>query len=273
MKKRVVVIIPIYKELDGLFDYERVSIINTINRLSMNYEIGFLTHSKNIFKSYIDAFDIQKKKIKLFETDKKHFQNIHTYNTLLKSSEFYGMFSKYDFLLIAQTDCYVFQSDLSPFFKYDYIGAPWFYDILHPNIKGLFCGNGGLSLRNVQKCYDISKSNKHLIRLRLMYNLVKPYFDNQYFILAYFVALKQYWLSNRSFNNKNYYIFEDVYWSRVIPQSFNYFKIPNGEEALRFSFETYPDRCFELNNYELPFGCHGFNKYNMEFWRRYITFK
>lgn len=269
----VITLIPIYKKIEKLLDYERVSIRNTINMLSVNYEIGFLTYSNDIFNSYCNFFVEDDVKIKLFEINKKHFQSIHTYNTLLKSAEFYSLFYEYKFLLIAQSDCYIFQTDLTPFFKYDYIGAPWFYDILRPKRKGLFCGNGGLSLRNVQKCYAVACSNKRLVSLMLIWNLVTPHLHKNHFLKRLYVSLREYFSNNRSLDNKCYYIFEDVYWSRVIPERFKYFHIPDGTEALKFSFETQPERCFELNYKQLPFGCHGFNKYNPTFWRNYISYK
>jgi hypothetical protein len=42
------------------------------------------------------------------------------------------------------------------------------------------------------------------------------------------------------------------------------------EVALRFAFEANPRICYEMNNYEIPFGCHAWEKYDKEFWLPYL---
>ncbi|MBD1153723.1 hypothetical protein IDG52_00785 [Pelagibacterales bacterium SAG-MED23] len=102
--------------------------------------------------------------------NKKHFQSIKNYNNLMLSTKIYKMFSKYDYMIINQSDAVIIK-DLSPIEniieKYDYIGAPWrnpfylnyfelknikiikhFFNLfkIHP----LFVGNGGLSIRKIK---------------------------------------------------------------------------------------------------------------------------
>jgi hypothetical protein len=47
-------------------------------------------------------------------------------------------------------------------------------------------------------------------------------------------------------------------------------KLPNWQQALKFGFEQHPQLCYELNNQQLPFGCHAWEKYDYEFWEKYM---
>ncbi len=49
-----------------------------------------------------------------------------------------------------------------------------------------------------------------------------------------------------------------------------WFNIPDAEEALQFGFETQPRHLHALNQQRLPFGCHAWWRYNLEFWRPFI---
>lgn len=42
------------------------------------------------------------------------------------------------------------------------------------------------------------------------------------------------------------------------------------EVAMKFSFEVHPEVLYELNDKQLPFGCHAYLKYNPEFWKKFI---
>ena len=56
--------------------------------------------------------------------------------------------------LIFQTDTVLLKDTIDDFLEYDYVGAPWclqWLSFLNAKFK---VGNGGLSLRNVQKMYD-----------------------------------------------------------------------------------------------------------------------
>ena len=79
-------------------------------------------------------------------------------------------------------------------------------------------------------------------------------------------------------NNKEYYltsneIHEDYVFGIVAKHSKKNLHIPEANVALTFSFDIYPEILFELNNKNLPMGCHGWYKSedNLEFWRNYIN--
>ena len=156
----------------------------------------------------------------------------------------------YRYILIYQLDSFVFSDRLSYWcnFSYDYVGAPWLGVNWHDEVrsllpfwerKGVFrkmlnvkisnVGNGGFSLRKVRPFWVLSL---------LLQSKIKS------------------WPCN-----------EDIFWSYAAPSYFPFFKKPDASVALNFAFELDPGRAFELNNYELPFGCHGWWKYGVEFWK------
>ena len=152
-------------------------------------------------------------------------------------------------ILIYQPDAFVFSDELLDFcnLKYDYIGAPWINGLmLQPYMfrgsmylnkvlpflnkpNRYYVGNGGLSLRNVQSSIKLLNTVKTIAH--------------------------------------NWYANEDVFWSVYGTKLDSIFKIAPFKVALQFAFELEPEQCFSLNNNKLPFGCHAWAKYNIDFMR------
>jgi hypothetical protein len=61
--------------------------------------------------------------------------------------------------------------------------------------------------------------------------------------------------------------YEDQFWCLVAARNFKWFTIPESYEELRFAFEMQPARMYRLNQHQLPFGCHAWWKYDLEFWK------
>jgi hypothetical protein len=82
---------------------------------------------------------------------------IKDYNNLLCSSTFWKKISdmRCKHSLIFQTDTVLLKADIDKYLNYDYVGAPWIQEW----IPGISVGNGGLSLRNVDKMYIITKQH------------------------------------------------------------------------------------------------------------------
>jgi hypothetical protein len=188
--------------------------------------------------------------LEVIQFDPRYFKNLLTYSELLLSKSFYQSFQKYRYMLIYHLDAFVFRDELMEWCNqgYDYIGAPWldrsfrvidfhfkpFVRFIYPfgQQKERQVGNGGLSLRNIEK---------HLSVLH--------YFEKQ--------AIQQ-------------QLHEDVFWSAVCPAYFPNFHIPSVEVALRFAFEQVPAQCYEQNGQVLPFGCHGWYIKDFDFWMPFI---
>ena len=83
-------------------------------------------------------------------------------------------------------------------------------------------------------------------------------------LLDHTVRNNTHWLLN------NYRGYEDQFWGISVPKKFAWFRVPSFEEAAAFAFEMQPRRLFDLNHEVLPFGCHAWWKYDLDFWKPHI---
>jgi hypothetical protein len=193
-----------------------------------------------------------------------YFRDLRSYNHLMLSPEFYERFLSFEYILIYQLDAYVFRDELADWCKksYDYIGAPWIprdrflkeirdaYNVLTGNHKRVpqrliyyKVGNGGLSLRRTRSCYEILVEETALVQQYLYPKLRGRIFSP-----------------------------EDVFWA-LEPHRKNYrFAVPDYKEALLFSFDKYPETCFQITR-TIPFACHAWKRSKaFSFWKEYIPF-
>lgn len=242
--KSCVIIIPIYK--DTLNEYETISLKRCLT-VFRGYDIRLLTYAELTTPS----IDKLLKKANVMPQrdffDKRYFDGVSGYNELMMKAEFYGRYrDSYEYMLIYQLDCYVFENSLSHFLDLglDYCGAPLpdefnediskkYKDCFHENLKIHFFMNGGLSLRKIDA------------------------------FLALCQNIDQRW---SGWN-------EDLFFSIMVPRP------ADRSIALQFAFECYPKECYEENNHTLPMGCHAWYKcgggntglYNDLFWYRRIS--
>jgi hypothetical protein len=202
---------------------------------------------------------------------KEYFLGISGYNKLMLSKTFYESFNK-KYILIYQTDCYIFRDELLYWCNknYDYIGAPWlrsnkknpilkkiwdyniYYFLTLINYKENYkwqknksllynmVGNGGLSLRKREKFIDILIKLKDVIEVYL-----KPENESQFYA-------------------------EDVFFSIEPKRNKLKFSIADYKTACGFSVESKPEKAISINHNKLPFGCHRWNKESYDFWKKYI---
>ncbi|MFB0944573.1 MAG: hypothetical protein ACI8WW_002019 [Oceanospirillaceae bacterium] len=234
--QQVAVVIPLYKST--LSKNEERSLRQAKNILG-SYPIIFIcpdTLNINEILSLIPSAEVKR-------FSNNYFQNVEGYSRLLLSSNFYKVLSHYEYILIYQTDAYVFKDELLEWCNkgYDYIGAPW--TERPPLVKGkpkidiqnLFIGkvgNGGFSLRKVKSHYNNTRFFRPILR----------------------------------FMEKN----EDMFWGLFLYWLNPFFKRPKWQEALHFAFEMNPKKAFELTNHQLPFGVHAWEKYDKKFWEEYV---
>lgn len=249
-------VIPIYNE--ALRSYEKTSLNQCFNVLK-NYHIKFICSEGFNADSYINFSKKYRIEISIERFEPKYFANINGYNELMLSIPFYQRFNNYKYILLHQTDAYIFKDELSMWcdLDYDYIGAPWLINIREwLNSPGAYpieillyykifgknkmnrVGNGGLSLRKT-----------------------KSFISN----LKYFGFWVKRWKSN-----------EDNFFSQCIDLLNPFFKIPELSTSLKFSFDSMPEEAYSLNEFKLPFGCHAFNRNdgaymgNKDFWTTFI---
>lgn len=198
--------------------------------------------------------------------------SLKNYNNMKMSVQFYQQFADYEFMMTYELDSYIFSSEIQQHhgFDFDYIGAPIFDGYMDAKPDASFLGalNSGFSIRNIRACLIVLKLlKKYKLRWKLnrfAYSNVtllrKKISRNQHNIL-FNDHLKGYF-SGKSFN-------EDMIWSQVVPLIFPFFRVAPPETAAIFSFEVNPAQLLELNNGQLPLGCHAWPKFS-SFWGKYI---
>lgn len=250
----VEVVIPIYR--NTFSDLEMRS-LRQVSEVLKNYRISLVKPESLDVTELVSRFPSFS--IRSFRDE--FFEGIAGYNSLMMSEEFYSAFQDSQYILIYQTDAYVFRDELEQWCRegYDYVGAPWLKKPVYnlPVISWIMSigfnrdrrkgrrnkqelynkvGNGGLSLRKVQSHLRVVKEERESIREYLA-------------------------VRNHMYN-------EDVFWSGI--ESFRY---PDALRALAFSFDKYPKLCYRLNGRKLPFGCHAWYSRKMRgFWRGIIEF-
>ena len=168
----------------------------------------------------------------------EYFQSARTYSQLLLNPAFYAHVRDFDYHLICQTDAIVLKPTLSEFLTqdYDYWGAPWpngwsidlpvkIGDRTEISKLNAFVGNGGLSLRKTQAV------------AALLYEFPETLKD---------------WMAVG--NPENLFI-------SLLGGLSAHFKVPNMRKAAGFAVELEPQRMMFLNNGELPFGAHQWERY------------
>lgn len=127
MSKRCLVIIPVYKQLNGAEVFAITRNCSILNE----FDIGIMIPEDFIVDDVIKLYP----KFKIYRFPSKCFSSINDYNELVLHADFYNRFIDYEYILITQLDVLILKNNLSDFLKlnYDYIGAPWLngYKYIH----------------------------------------------------------------------------------------------------------------------------------------------
>jgi hypothetical protein len=262
----VAIVVPIYK--DRLSPEESIS-FNHVTRFLGEYEKYVIApkHLKVQFPGFYT---------KLF--DDHAFTSVGSYSKLLLSQQFYEAFEDYKYILIYQLDCLIFSDELIEWCKadYDYIGAPWFKSKTEPSKGFSRVGNGGLSLRNVDAFLRVLNAKRYSEDcVSYLKDLLASDLDDLYALSP----LKRFIKKLRVFRDvrrgvrwytHHYTLNEDHFWTDRAKLFYPGFNIAPVDIALRFSFERFPRYCFLQNNFQLPFGCHAWTRWDREFWEPYL---
>lgn len=255
---RAVIIIPIHKSKLDDFEYKSLERATLIFK---NYDIVILC--PNRLKN-VDFF-----KLKKIHVNNIWMKNLTMYNKLKKSKFFYKTFSHYDFVLTYELDAYVFRDELQLWCSkgYDYIGAPWFegFTEADSNSKIIGVGNSGFSLR---KTTLKDKINEYI-------QPPKIYFSRNVFLKMIGVLIVYLFQILGKINlNNSVFLFnndpEDIFFGYRLKEKGIKMNIAPISEAIKFSFEINPKLLLEMNNNILPFGCHAWWKYDLDFWKNHI---
>lgn len=153
MNANVAVIIPYYHS--GLSEIENISYRQCLKKLK-NYPIILVVPESMTSNNYPTDEGISFEKV-----PSKWLSSVDEYNAMMLDVNFYKRFQQYEYILIYQLDAIVFVDELNRFCQYgfDYIGAPWPFDIEYPSGSGkvYYVGNGGFSLRKVESFIRIAE--------------------------------------------------------------------------------------------------------------------
>lgn len=259
-----VVAIPIYKtELSAA---EALSIARTVDVLG-HHTLYFIGPAR--LSAYLDALCHRYGPRVGFKTfDDRFFSGIAGYNSLMRSVDFYRSFSNHSYLLIAQTDALVVSDQLNHWCErgYSYIGAPWFVGGSEPRqpLEFFGVGNGGFSLRKLSDCLRVLSTPRRIP------NFLKSRSNGNTGIRSLPRRLKHEWWFAYNveplFPSSN----EDFFWGMLVPAVFPFFRVPKPEIALGFAFEVEPRLLYAMNQHELPFGCHAWERCDRGFWEEVL---
>lgn len=257
------IVIPIYKVTPSADDC--VSIRQTFAVLKQHC-ITFI-HPKSLDLSSYKTFGHAQ-----FQAfDDYFFDSIQGYNSLLLNADFYKTFAQ-EYMLICQTDAYVFKDDLDLWCNknYDYIGAPWLRSHKHIPLAKKVWENIVCSILQMTNYHGNQTTQKNKA---LLYNAVGNggfslrKREKMIAVLEQLQPQVQVYLNPK---NTNRFFAEDVFFS-IEPQRHGLkFNKPSTNEACNFAIENKPELALALNAGHLPMGCHRWNKENRLFWKHYI---
>lgn len=281
--KKCIVVIPLYKEHPE--KSEMASFRQCLNVLK-KHDICVVTHENLNLDKYQTLSEEIGKPYDIQYFDQHFFKSVQGYNSLCLTSSFYERFVDYEYMLIYQTDAWVFRDELNYWCDkgYDYIGAPLFYYINSMKFTTKFygVGNGGFCLRRISHCVNILKANqikpfiKPIPLIQFHWNLIL-YCDKYKSVvmklrILLILCLKIFGIFNNIRHYRKRQLNEDLIFGSFSTKSWGFNgKIPDYNEAIKFSFELHPAMLYEQNNKQLPFGCHAFEKWDYAtFWSDYI---
>jgi hypothetical protein len=237
----VVIVIPIYQANLSILEF--FSLKHSLAVIKPSRQVCFIGPEGLDLSLYMVHFP----KVPFVGLDKTHFESIQGYSRLLLTTSFYERFAAHEFMLVLQTDAILLKDDLDTWCSrpYDYVGAPWPDGIeIRVNVgvfEGEFgktvrtrVGNGGLSLRRINKCIALLKEFPEAAQV----------FD-------------------RTGSN------EDLFFGIMGPLSLD-FHLPNEIVASTFSLELSPEYYFAVNKHHVPMGGHAWWKVSPAFWLKFL---
>jgi len=118
--------------------------------------------TKNVLDKYIAIVKLLNNNIQVKELPTEFkLESVKDYNNIMLNVSFWNIFTKFNKVLIFQSDTMIYRSGIERFLIFDYIGAPWPLDYILSNNVG---GNGGFSIRTISAMIDCLK-NKSKIKI------------------------------------------------------------------------------------------------------------
>ena len=247
-KQLVTVVVPIH--LEEPTELEKIS-LRQILAVLHRHPLTFMA-PKTLNTAWYEEFCLEKATVRFERFD---WHGFNGYSELMLDPALYRRFRAYEYVLMCHLDAFVFRDELIAWCKmgYDYVGSVIYNNHwLRPlsrwrRLSGFapppYYGNGGFALKKVATFLRITRRSKPYIGL---YHLVRK-MQNQ-----------------RSF-------YDDIFLANHFPKLSWRFSIAPKAVAERFAaaYEDWAETDLPFTNQDqasLPFGTHGWTKFNPEFW-------
>lgn len=267
------VVCPIYRKLtDSL---EIFSLINNRYQLSV-YKWFFI--GPESLRSYAKEIEetLGLRDIFFESFSEKYFSGIGGYNKLCKSKALYTRFRDFSYILICQLDCLVFAKKLDAWMSdgksfYGALLNRGYTEAIRDSLVECRNGrNGGLSLRKVEDFLSCLEENRW-IPLTAYRGVCLDGASVLYRLKTYVSWLVASWTKGPLQARLN----EDVFWTVCIPHVFStIFRVADRKTSSLFSIEMLSTERLEImmrDKKEVPFGCHGWVRYDYEDWIELIA--
>lgn len=200
---------------------------------------------------------------------------------MLLSPSFYRTFEQYEYILIHQLDSLVFSNRLLEWCtrELDFVGAPGLF-VNWPRANEI--RNGGLSLRRTKAFLAVLESPQPWMTPDEYW---RRYWSHRSFPVRALNLPRRYAKEFHRFNGVRWETSrwergtntsrtlgsnEDFFWSMEATRYQPDFTVAPADVALRFAFEANPQICYERTGHRLPFGCHGWTRYDRPFWETHL---
>jgi len=201
--------------------------------------------------------------------DDSYFAGREGYNRLMLSTSLYERFITSRYIMICQTDVYVFKDELAEWCHrgYDYIGAPWL-----PAVGDVSGWNViQRAIYQLRRALGKKKSSSHAINLKFRVGNGGCSLRHTRHMLEQAARLAAEFaeINSAPYSPENY---EDVVWSiRVNELNPGALQVAPWQEAVHFSIESHPTMAMRLTGGRLPMATHAFaRRRNRSYWKQHI---
>lgn len=265
-KKKVVIVVPISNRSE----------LTPSEEISLRHLRKYLGHY-DIYIVAPEGLDIEFPDLKIKRFSPRYFGSAVNYMRMVMSSWFYEAFDDYEYMLTYQLDALIFSDQLLAWCEkgYDFIGAPWVEHDDSPNKGRVYdgkVGNSGFCLKKIDTFIKLYSSDRYAYsvfeRWQKKYahkSLLRKAVYLPDFFLGFF---KQY--NGVEWELSNWSMIEEAFLVTRAGHYYSGYNVPDVKEALGFAFEIVPEYCYQLNNNELPFGCHAWERYDKNFWEPHL---
>ena len=265
----IIIVIPVFRPT--LSSDEKASLRQCLKVLGPHHDVALVCPDSLDTAAY-DGAAAEKLRAERFKDS--FFEGIEGYNSLMMSHTFYNRFSNYDWMLVYQLDAWIFEDRLEEWCRkgYDYVGAPWFENNeSHETGWHLWrTGNGGLSLRRLEKFLRITQSGCPIRVPRVIWSHRFRRKDGPRRRVSLVLGKRD--MTVGQYMQQLSATWEDYFFCISLEGTSEALQLPSPEEAARFSVERSPRWLVEtvLRGHR-PMGCHAWRKYQYEeFWKQYI---